>query len=112
MTACYALPFILKMMNREQINKERASKKAKIKKLQDELIELYKADCLLCDDKQWYTEEEEEHVISKRPKKVEKHLVGRVRWKELFYDESYPGDASKGVEIERSKAVKVDGEWI
>lgn len=99
-------------MKREEIAQIRASKKAQIQQLEKELIDLYKADCLLCDDKQWYTEEEEEHVISRRPKKVEKRLVGRIRWKELFYDDDYPGDASKGVEIERHRPVKIDGEWI
>lgn len=99
-------------MNREQIQQEMESKRTQIQELKNELIELYKQDCLLCDGKQWYTEEEEEHIISRRPKKVEKHLVGRIRWKELFYDDDYPNDKTKGVEIERSKPVKVDGEWL
>ncbi|MBW3021684.1 hypothetical protein KY328_02090 [Candidatus Woesearchaeota archaeon] len=83
-----------------------------MQELKNELIELYRQDCLLCDSRQWYTEEEEERIISKRPKKVEKDLVGRVHWKEFFYDDDYPNDKNKGVEIERSRPVKVNGEWI
>lgn len=50
-------------------------------------------------------------MISKRPKKTETLLVGRIHWNEFFKNGGYPDDESKGVWIERSQVVRVNGEW-
>jgi hypothetical protein len=97
------------MTERERKQAEIDSKKAQIKKLNEE-IDVLKLDCLLLsDDKQWYTETTEVQT-SGRGKNVTttEHLVGWVNWIEHFVDES----TGKSVPIERRKAVKVDGEWI
>lgn len=94
--------------SREEIHKEIIEKLETISKTKDEINELLKEGILLSDDKQWFTEEEEEFVISKRPKKVEKHLTGRVNWKEEFKDES----TGETVTINRSEIVRIDGEWL
>lgn len=94
--------------SREEIHKEIVEKLEVISKTRDEINELLKEEILLSDDKQWFTEEEEEFVISKRPKKVEKHLTGRIHWKEEFKDR----DSDKSVVINRSQIVCIDGEWL
>ena len=95
------------MTKREQLEMEIAAKKEQITKLKTEIIELRKETILLCDDKQWFTEEEEEHIIKKRPKIIEKFLVGKRHWKEDFKDE----DTGEVVTIERCEVVRVNGEW-
>ncbi len=92
-------------MTRTQIRNKVKTKEAQIKKLDNEIIELYKRDYLLCDKKQWFKEEEETHG---RGKKKETNLVGRIYWKEGFKDE----DTGKIIMIERSQSVRVNGEWI
>jgi hypothetical protein len=77
-------------------------------KLRIKLEELYKENCLLSDDEQWYTEKEEEQIISRRPKKTETKLIGRVNWNESFKDE----DTNEVIWIHRTKVVRVDGEWL
>lgn len=95
------------MTKREQLEMEIAAKKEQITKLKTEIIELRKETILLCDDKQWFTEEEEEHIIKKRPKIIEKFFVGKRHWKEDFKDE----DTGEVVTIERCEVVRVNGEW-
>lgn len=100
-------------MNREEIQKEIENKKAQIRELRNQIQELYQQDCLLCDDEQWYTEEEEVTVVSKRPKKTEKHLIGRIHWISSFRNEDYPEDDARGwTKVERTEIVKVDGKWL
>lgn len=81
---------------------ERAIAEAKVR-----LRELVLENILFSDDQQWFTEKEEEEVVSKRPKKIEKFLVGRIHWKETFTDM----DKGTPIEIERSRVVRVNGEW-
>lgn len=95
-------------LTRKQINYKIALNKKSIQKLMDENDKLTKQSYLLSDKKQWFTEEYEERIISKRPKKVVKELVGRIRWIENYPD----GDTGKIYEIERSRIVKIDGEWV
>lgn len=66
-----------------------------------------KEELLFCDEFKRFAETEEEVTISKRPKKVEKRLIGRVYWKEQFKDM----DTGKSIEIERSEVVRVNGVW-
>ena len=82
-------------------------KKAEIKALRAQIRECAIEDLLLSDDAQWYTEAEEDFFVSRRPKIVEKRLVGRVRWNETFRDES----TGNTIEIERSKVVRINGVW-
>ena len=92
---------------RADINQEIAEKWELISEIKTQIIALKKEEMLLSDDKQWFTEEEEEHIISKRPKKTEKHLVGRINWIEEFKDE----DTGESVFIDRNQIVRVDGVW-
>ena len=58
------------MTKRERLEAKRESNFDKIEDLKKQNIELAKELCLLSDEKQWFTEKEEEHVVSKRPKKI------------------------------------------
>ncbi len=100
------------MTKRERLEAKRKTNFDKIEDLKKQNIKLAKELCLLSDEKQWFTEKEEERIVSKRPKKTEKILVGRIYWKEFFKDDDYPNDESKGVWIERSQVVRVNGEWM
>ena len=92
---------------RASINKEIAEKWELIAQIKSEIVALKKEALLLCDDHQRFEEKEEEIIISRRPKKTEKRLIGRIHWKEEFKDE----DTGKGIWIERSQVVRVDGVW-
>ena len=83
----------------------------KIKQLEAEIIEIRKEGMLLSDKKQWFTEEEVEVLICRRPKKYETKLIGKIHWKETFKDEDLP-DGSGDITIDRHKTVRVNGEWI
>lgn len=100
------------MTEREALEVKRQEVLDLINKHKEELVQITKDLYLLSDDKQWFTEEEEEVIISKRPKKTEKQLIGRIHWRECFKDEDNPEDESQWVWIDRSKVVRVDGEWI
>lgn len=92
---------------RADISQEIAQKWELIAEIQSEIIALKKENLLLCDETQRFEETEEEVIISKRPKKTEKRLIGRVLWKEEFKDES----TGQPIWIERSKVVRVNGVW-
>ena len=81
---------------------------AENKKLISEYKELQRQDILCCDDKQWFTEVEEEIIKKRRPKIVEKQLIGRKHWNEDFTDEG----TGETVTIERSQVVRINGEWL
>lgn len=98
------------MTKRERLEAKKLKNFDKIEELKRQNIELTKESLLLCDDKQWFTEKEEKHVVSKRPKKTETFLIGRIHWMETFKDEDKP-DGSGDIEIERSQVVRVNGEW-
>ncbi len=99
------------MTKRERLEAKKQKNFDKIEELKRQNIELTKESLLLCDKKQWFTEENEEREVSKRPKKVETFLLGKIHWKETFKDEDKP-DGSGDVEIERSQIVRVNGEWV
>lgn len=83
-----------------------------IKKLNDEIDMLIIEDYKLCDDEQHYKEEEEEFIISKRPKKIEKHLIGRIYWTENIKCYSSNENDFELVPIERSRMVRKDNIWV
>lgn len=95
-------------MKRYRINKKIESKITSIAKLRAEILELRKADLLLSDKNQQFVEQEEDCLISGRPKLYEKKLVGRVNWKEKFTDE----DTGDSITIDRSRVVRINGEWL
>lgn len=96
------------MRTRQQIKKEISDKKETIDTLKNEIDILKKEGMLLSDDKQRFTEEYVDVVINKRPKVIEKKLIGHIHWFEKFLDES---DGTL-LTIERKKVVRVNGKWI
>lgn len=92
---------------RLDINNEISQKWESIEKIKSEIVALKKEELLLCDDTQRFEEREEDVIISKRPKKTEKRLIGRIHWKEEFKDE----DTNKSIFVERSQVVRINGVW-
>ena len=99
------------MTKRERLEAKKQKNFDKIEELKRLNIELTKESLLLCDKVQWFTEKNEDREVSKRPKKIETLLLGRIHWKETFKDEDKP-DGSGDVEIERSEIVRINGEWV
>lgn len=96
------------MRTRQQIQEEIKDRNDKIIVLRDEIIELNKEAVLLCDDKQWFTEEVETHTVGRgKNKEVRTPLIGRINWKQDFKD----GDTDNVITIDRSRVVRIDGEW-
>ena len=92
-------------MTRSQINKKIEAIDKKIADLQKEQLELHFQQLTMSDRNQQYKEELEWHKDGRKKVQV---MVGRVHWKEDFKDE----DTGKYITIERSRAVKFDGEWL
>lgn len=99
------------MTKRERLEAKKQKNFDKIEELKRLNIELTKESLLLCDKVQWFTEENEDREVSKRPKKAETFLLGKIHWKETFKDEDKP-DGSGDVETERSQIVRINGEWV
>lgn len=97
----------LPVRRRADINQEIAKKWELIYQIKSEIIALKKENLLLCDESQRFEETEEEVIISRRPKKTEKRLIGRILWEEEFKDE----DTGQSIWIERSTVVRVNGVW-
>ena len=95
------------MRTRKDIRAEISAKIELIEQLEAEKKELILEDIQFSDEEQWYTEEEETHEVSKRPKKSEKFMVGRINWKEELKDES----TKESIFIDRSRVVRINGEW-
>ena len=98
------------MKNRQQLEIEIAEKEGHIQKLLSEIIELQKEAILLCDDKQWFTEEIEAHPKKRYERKanyLDGKLVGRRHWNEDFKDEN----TGEVITIERSDIVRLYGKW-
>lgn len=98
-------------MTRAEIKAEIKSNLDSIKTLEAANLELVRKSLLLSDDKQWFKEEVESHPRQKyqrKPNYLDGKLVGRVHWVEEFKDD----DTGKPFSIERSRAVRIDGEWI
>jgi len=92
---------------RAVINQEIAEKWELIAQIKNEINNLKKEAIILCDETQRFSEVDEDIIISRRPKKLEKRLIGRVHWKEEFKDES----TNESIWIERSLVVRVNGVW-
>lgn len=84
-----------------------AKKRKQIKKLENELIALRIEEVQISDKFQQYSEEIVERVISKRPKKTEEVLIGKVAYIEHFIDE----DTGEAVPIQRHRKVREGNEW-
>lgn len=102
---------------RADIRADFQKNKDKIKELEDANIELLKEGILLSDDERQYREEDgtlmEWHTPegSKRRKRIAvPHRLGKIFWKETFYDQGTTPPSP--VEIERQRLVKIDGEWF
>lgn len=99
------------MGKREYLEAKKQKNFNKIEELKRDNIELTKKTLLLCDEKQWFTEENEDREVSKRPKKMQTFLIGKIHWIETFKDEDKK-DGSKDLKITRSQVVRIDGEWL
>ena len=95
------------MRTRKDIRADISAKEKQSQQLEKEKKELILEDIQFCDEEQWYTEAEETHEVSKRPKKEETFMVGRKHWKEEFKDE----DTKQSIWIDRSRVVRINGEW-
>ena len=95
------------MRTRKDIRAEISAKIELIEQLEAEKKELILEDIQFSDEERWYIEEEETHEVSKRPKKSEKFMVGRINWKEELKDES----TKESIFIDRSRVVRINGEW-
>jgi hypothetical protein len=93
---------------RKDIQDDINSKEMEIIAINAQIVELKKEALLLCDEQQRYEEKEELIVISKRPYKTQKTIIGRIYWKEDFTDE----DGGDVITIERSEVVRENGEWV
>lgn len=96
---------LIEFTNRMQISELKKDSIKKIQLLQSRILELERKDCLFCDEKQWYKEGPETHGTGKR--KLTRNY-GRIYWNEDFKDD----DTDQIITIERSRIVKVDGEWV
>ena len=99
-----------KKLTRKHINNKISSNINRIKKLQDENLRLKRESVLLSDKTQQFTEEVESVKVREGGKLVKKDwLIGRIHWKEKFIDQGDP--KGKGVIVERSRVVRVNGNW-
>ena len=96
------------MRNRNEIRNGISTINRQIEELEAKRELLILEDIQFSDDEQWYTEELETHEVSKRPKKSENFIIGRIHWKEPIMDEDKPNNP---LIIERSRIVKVNGDW-
>lgn len=96
------------MRTRKDIRAEIQAKLEQIEQLKIERRDLMLEDVQFCDEEQWYTEENEVHEVSKRPKKEETFLIGRIHWNEEFKNQDKPNEPFV---IKRSKVVRINGKW-
>jgi hypothetical protein len=93
---------------RKNIQDDIHSKEIEMNAIGAQIVELKKEAMLLCDKQQRFEEKEELIVTSKRPRRTEKRLIGRVFWDEHFVDEG----TGEVITVERSEVVRENGEWI
>lgn len=103
----YFLPSELKkileekpLTNRELINQQIKIKCDKIRKLEDEIVDLQIKEKFMCDSDGYYEEKEEDRYFNN--KKEGKYLVGRRYFFEQFMD----ADTGKHTEVEMSEVIK------
>ena len=98
-------------MTRNEIELKRRENFDQIETLKLENIKLARQAMLMSDENQQFTEEVENYPDAKKGSTgniLNGQLVGRIHWKESFKDE----DTGKSIEVERSKIVRFNGEWI
>lgn len=96
-------------MTRKEIRDKIQQNNNSIQSLQQQNIEFLKADYLLSDEKQWFTEEIEKYTERVNRKKVHgERLVGRIHFTQHFIDES----TGISIPIERTQIVRINGEWV
>jgi len=99
---------------RKQIKAEIENQDRLLRIIQGRKLELQREAYQLSDEDRWYTEEIEDYLTyekghRKRAKQVVKsRLAGRVHWIENFTDE----DTGQKIPVERSRIIKINGEWI
>jgi len=93
------------MTTRERLSAKIKANEQKIQELLDKNLELERKSILLSDDVQQY---KEQMRTTGRGKNKKEYLEGRIYWMERFTD----GDTKKVFEMQRSRAVRIDGEWI
>jgi hypothetical protein len=93
------------MTTRQKISEKVKANCKKIDELNAKNLELLRKSYLLSDDKQQFIEKEE---TSGKGKKKVVQLVGRIHWIQKFKDNS----TGKYISIERSRPVRINGEWI
>ena len=92
------------MRTRKQIRKEIAQNTKAIDALCRANLQLRREDCLLNDETQRYEEKIAHYGRGKTKHSV---LEGRIYWTQRFKDT----DTGGSIAVERSRVVKVDGEW-
>jgi len=95
------------MRKRKDIRADISAKIELIKQIESEKRDLILEDFQFCDKEQWYTEKEETLVVSQRNKKSETFVIGRTNWKEELKDK----DTKESIWIDRSRVVRINGEW-
>lgn len=95
-------------MKRSDLTRKAQRAQKRIIKAKEQIKELTRQSILLSDKNQWFEEKEEDVVISRRPKVVEKQLVGRVYWKMKIEDDS----GGKPFYVDRQAIVRRNGEWV
>lgn len=95
-------------LSREQIREQYNANLEKIEALKTANIKLVRQSLLLSDNEQWFTEKTEPVVYWEGRKKIKtEKLIGRIHWNEDFKDE----DTDEVITVNRSRIVRVDGEW-
>ena len=84
------------------------SKTKKISDLENEISLLKIQEVQISDKYQIYVECIEDVITSRRPKVIEKMLIGKILWKEDFLDE----DTGQVISIDRSSTVRRDDVWF
>ena len=95
-------------MNRKTIQLKIKTNEFKIKELQLANDKLIKDNYLFSDKKQWFIEKIESvsKINGKKNEKVDV-LIGTVHWNQDHTD----ADTGQVISIERSKRVRINGEW-
>lgn len=96
-----------KFKTRAAIELQIAKRQKQIKKLENEMVELRRAERMFSDRNAWWAEQEDEIVLWGRPKLVAKVKLGGQTYKEKYHDQ----DTGKAFCVERFIACTIDGCW-
>ena len=95
-------------MNRQEIQNAISQRRKAIEALKEEIFKLWEQNMLLSDETYRFEEKEEDVVVKRRPKIIEKKLIGRRYWKAKFVDD----DTGNVITIDRQEVVRINGEWV